>query len=195
MIKAIIFDCFGVIVGKGFDYTYTQAGGDPKKDRALVDDMLKQANLGIITEDKFNQSMAEHLGKSLSEWHEDLKRAEQADQELLNFISGLRAKYKTALLSNSNKGVLSHKIGGDYLEQCFDEVICSAEVGMLKPSPDIYKLTADRLGVAPSECVFIDDHKSFTVAAEDIGMKAITYTDFDDLKLRLKEVLAVNSES
>jgi putative hydrolase of the HAD superfamily len=85
--------------------------------------------------------------------------------------------------------VLSRKIGQQWLDDGFDEVVCSAEVGMIKPSPDIYKLTAAKLGVDPSECVFIDDHRSFVEAAEGVGMQGIVYKDLSDLKMNLDKVL------
>ncbi|HET8991717.1 MAG TPA: HAD family phosphatase [Candidatus Saccharimonadales bacterium] len=194
MIRAVIFDCFGVIVGKGFDYTYTLAGGDPKQDRQFLDDKLKQANLGLISENDFNKAMAKNLGQSDSEWQAILAKAEKADAELLDYIASLRKKYKTAVLSNSNKGVLKQKIGEEQLEKCFDEVVCSAEVGMIKPSPHIYKLTANRLKVEPEECVFIDDHVSFVEAAKTIGMHALVYKDLPSLKHAL-EALAVNPKT
>lgn len=190
MIKAVIFDCFGVIVGQGFDHTYTAAGGDLTKDRRFVEDMLNRTNLGLISEDAFNEAMAKRLGKSGGQWQDDLIKAEKADEDLLSLVASLRKQYKTAVLSNSNKGVLSQKIGDNWLEKCFDEVVCSAEVGLIKPSPDIYKLTAARLGVEPSECVFIDDHESFVRAAEALGMHGILYTDLASLKKELDSVLS-----
>ncbi len=190
MIKAIIFDCFGVIVGRGFNYTFTVAGGDPKQDKQFLDDMLRSANLGLISEKDFNRSMAKQLGLSDSEWQAARKRAELADNDLLDYISELRRDYKTALLSNSNKGVLSQKVGEANLERCFDEVVCSAEVGLIKPNSDIYELTAKRLGVAARECVFIDDHESFVRAAEEVGMKGITYQDLDTLKADLNYIIS-----
>ena len=38
-----------------------------------------------------------------------------------------------------------------------DVVIDSCEVGLRKPDPEIFELTAERLGVPPSACVMIDD--------------------------------------
>ena len=43
------------------------------------------------------------------------------------------------------------------LDELFDAVVISAEVGLHKPQPEIYLLAAERLGVEPAECVFVDD--------------------------------------
>lgn len=190
MIKAIIFDCFGVIVGKGFYYTYEQAGGDTHADKQFIDDMLNQTNLGLISDAEFNKVMAERLGKTDHQWQTALIKAEQADEQLLDYAKSLRKNYKTAVLSNSNRGVLKEKIGENHLSTCFDEVVCSAEVGIIKPSPGIYQLTANRLGVKTNECIFIDDHESFVKAAEDIGMHGVVYKDLSSLKKEVKTLLS-----
>jgi HAD superfamily hydrolase (TIGR01509 family) len=182
MIKALIFDCFGVLVGKGFEYTYRQAGGDPLKDRDFINDQLGRANLGMVSHDEFSSAMADKLNISQEAWSQSIRHAELQDLELLEYIEALHQKYKIGMLSNSNKGVIESKIDERWLKQCFDVIIISAEVGLVKPNPEIYQLTADRLGVETDECIFVDDRKSFTDAASDLGMKSIVYKDIVSLK-------------
>jgi epoxide hydrolase-like predicted phosphatase len=75
----------------------------------------------------------------------------------------------TALLSNS--------WGNDYpregWEEMFDVVVISGEVGMRKPDPEIYRLTADRLGLDPKVCVFVDDLMPNVRGAVDVGMVGV----------------------
>jgi epoxide hydrolase-like predicted phosphatase len=189
MIKAIIFDFFGVLVGKGFEYTYRTAGGNPASDHLFIEDMLGQSNLGMITQDEFNQAMSNNLGIRLDQWLKAVKEAEKADNELLNYIVSLRKNYKTALLTNSNRGVVREKVGEARLEECFDIVIVSADVGLVKPDPAIYDLTAEKLGVQDKECVFIDDRKPFVEAAKGIGMTSILYQDSESLIDQLNNIL------
>jgi putative hydrolase of the HAD superfamily len=190
MIKAVIFDCFGVLVGRGFEETYRIAGGDPVKDRQFINDVLGQANLGLIDDQAFHDQMTGQLGISLSEWRHATITAEQPNQELLEYIKGLHADYKTAVLSNANRGVVERRIGGHWLEACFDELIVSADIGMVKPDPQIYSYAADKLGVEPSECVFIDDKTVFLEPAEAYGMKTVLYQTFDQAVADLKKILA-----
>jgi putative hydrolase of the HAD superfamily len=189
VIKAIIFDCFGVIVGKGFEHTYYLAGGDPKADKEFIDYTLARANLGYIDDDKFSESMANKIGISLEDWRESEIKAELPDEQLLSFIKDLRKTYKTAILSNANGGILERKIGKEELRECFDEVIVSAEVGLVKPNPEIYKYAADKLDVELNECLFIDDKKSFTEVANSLGMSSIVYKDFIGFKKEIDELL------
>jgi putative hydrolase of the HAD superfamily len=187
-IKAIIFDCFGVVVGQGFDETYRSAGGDPVADREFIANELYRSNLGLIPQSQFRQEIAERLHISLDDW----RAAERPDTELLEYIIGLRKKFKTAILSNANTGVLPRRIGADWLERCFDEVVVSAEVGKIKPDPEIYLYTAAKLGVSPSECVFFDDLARYTEAADAVGMRGIQYKGFQQARADLEKILADN---
>ncbi len=189
MIKAIIFDCFGVLVGSGFENTYRTAGGDPVADRPFIENTLGQANMGLISDDDFRKAMAGQLNLQLEQWQQAVRRAEQPDEDLLNYIKELRKNYKTAVLSNANSGTVARKIGEQWVRQCFDEVVVSAEVGLVKPDPAIYLMAADRLGVKPEECVFIDDIKMFTEAGQKLGMKVILYQGLDNLKKELELLL------
>jgi putative hydrolase of the HAD superfamily len=79
----------------------------------------------------------------------------------------------TALLSNS-WGLDYPREGWDEL---FDAVVISGEVGLRKPEPEIYALTARRLGVEPGECVFVDDLSPNVRGAEAAGMVAVHHVD------------------
>lgn len=80
---------------------------------------------------------------------------------------------KTALLSNS--------WGFDYPREgwsdVFDEVVISGEVGLRKPEPEIYRLAAERLGVPPSQCVFVDDLTPNVRGAVAVGMIGVLHRD------------------
>lgn len=98
------------------------------------------------------------------------------------------AGLRTCLLSNS-WGV------GDYprhlFPELFDAVVISAEVGMRKPEERIFRHAADLLGLAPEECVFIDDVAANVTAAEAIGMTGVLHTEPGPTAARLAHLLAV----
>ncbi len=190
MIKAIIFDCFGVLVGTGFNDTYYHAGGDPHKDKQFINDLLNKANLGLISEAGFKEAISRKIGITTGVYDKAVSEAERLNRDLLNYILKLRPKYKTAVLSNANLGVLERYLGEDLLDRSFDERIVSAEVGVLKPDPEIYNLTAQKLGVKNEECVFIDDTPHYVQAARAVGMQAIVYKDFVQMKTDLEKLLS-----
>lgn len=76
------------------------------------------------------------------------------------------------------------------VDELFDDVVDSAFVGMRKPDPRIYELTCERLGVAPHECVFVDDFAHNCEAAEALGMTVVWFQETDDAISELRRVLA-----
>lgn len=185
-----MFDCFGVLVGTGFEHTYRMAGGDPVKDRAFIEDMLRHENLGLITPADFQEALIRKLSITDDDWEQAVGQAEQPDLELLSYIEQLRKTYRTAVMSNASLGVVKSRIGADWLEKCFDEVVVSAEIGLIKPDPEIYSYTAQRLGVSPGDCVFIDDREIHLGPARALGMHTILYEGFAQAKDKLKRLLA-----
>ncbi len=64
------------------------------------------------------------------------------------------------------------------VDEIFETVVDSAFVGMRKPDREIYELTLSRLdGIAPEECLFIDDTKVNCDAAEALGIAAVHFVD------------------
>ena len=90
-------------------------------------------------------------------------------------IASLRAAgLRTCLLSNS--------WGSDgYPPEVFDgmyhAVVISAEVGMRKPEERIFRHAVELIGLAPGECVFIDDMEANVRAAEALGMHGVLHTE------------------
>jgi putative hydrolase of the HAD superfamily len=61
----------------------------------------------------------------------------------------------------------------------FDDIVLSFQVGHRKPSPEIFALAARRAGVAPAECLLVDDMAKNCAGAEAAGWQAIHFTDTD----------------
>jgi epoxide hydrolase-like predicted phosphatase len=59
------------------------------------------------------------------------------------------------------------------LDELFDDVVDSSEVGVRKPDPAIYHLACERLGVEPARAVFIDDHAGNVRGAEGAGLTGV----------------------
>jgi 2-haloacid dehalogenase len=73
------------------------------------------------------------------------------------------------------------------LAEVFGITIVSGEVGIVKPSTAIFRLLAERAGVAPERCVFIDDGLHNCIAARAAGMDAIHFTGAEALRTALTE--------
>jgi putative hydrolase of the HAD superfamily len=189
MIKAILFDCFGVLVGKGFGDIYAIAGGDPVKDESFLDDILSKSNSGEITSDDFGLAIAERLNISITEYRKIVDHEEKPNLPLFQYIHDeLKPEYKIAMVSNVNHGVIERKIPNN-LRELFDVEILSAEVGYLKPNPMIFKIATQKLNVRYEEAVFVDDIERFTLAASGLGLRTILYKDLGHFKIELGKQL------
>jgi epoxide hydrolase-like predicted phosphatase len=79
------------------------------------------------------------------------------------------AGLSTALLSNS----WGNEYPREGWTELFDVVVISGEVGMRKPEPEIFELTARRLGLSPPQCVFVDDLMPNIRGASGVGMTGV----------------------
>lgn len=181
MIKALIFDFFGVIRpdDHGVLATYRRLGGDVEKDGTFITDLKAAANFGLI-KDADNQ-IAERLGVPVQTWYEAVGN-QGNDQDLLDFIKQKRADgFKVGLLSNADSHMLSVFFKPNELAIYFDAALLSGDVGVAKPAAMFYRLIAEKLQVQPEECVMIDDRPEFCAGARFIGMQAIEYKHYDQL--------------
>jgi putative hydrolase of the HAD superfamily len=98
--------------------------------------------------------------------------------------------YKLAILTNNVREFGAYWRATVPVDQ-FDVVVDSCEEGVRKPDPEIYRRTADRLGVDPTECVFLDDGASNCEAAAAVGMRTILVgSDVDAAITELDALLA-----
>jgi len=70
----------------------------------------------------------------------------------------------------------------------FSGIVVSAEIGVLKPSPLIYKRLIDSHLLDPKETVFIDDLEKNVKGAQEIGLHGIHFTHADQCRLELREL-------
>lgn len=184
MIKAIIFDFFGVICSD----EYWQFVKDDKDSGGDFDRLSNNLNMGKTSWADFVQQVANDTGQDV----EKVKRmyeTQKIQPEMVAFIGRLRDKYKTALLTNANTEQLAPLIEGAGLKKIFDEIIISSEVGIAKPDPRIFQITLARLKIEPQEAIFIDDISRYTDAASAIGIKSIHYQNFPQMKKELDQLL------
>jgi putative hydrolase of the HAD superfamily len=121
---------------------------------------------------------------------DDFWAGDRVDQDLIKLIRELRPRYKTGLLSNAWPD-LRHAIEDLWgIADAFDEVVISAEVGMVKPDPGIYQLMLEQLGVDPAQGIFIDDFATNISAAKQLGMHTIHFTSATETQIRLKKLLS-----
>jgi epoxide hydrolase-like predicted phosphatase len=122
----------------------------------------------------------------------EVTAAEAWDAELLDFIRRLRPDYKTGIISDA-WGDTRQAIAQHLTADIFDVIVISAEEGVAKPDPEIFRRALSRLGVAPNETIFVDDRRKNVAGAQQIGMHAIRFTDARDVMEGVEHILAERS--
>jgi len=115
--------------------------------------------------------------------------ASALEYDMLDLVRELRRSgLRTGLLSNSwgaRDGYPRHLFG-----ELFDDVVISAEVGMRKPEERIFALATDRIGLAPQECVFVDDIERNVVAARELGFVTVHHREPALTRAEISRLLA-----
>jgi putative hydrolase of the HAD superfamily len=101
----------------------------------------------------------------------------------------MSALVRRARAAGIRTGLLSNSWGNAYPEHLFDGmfdvVVISGQVGMRKPEQRIYTHTTDLLGLAPGECVFVDDLRPNVEAAVRYGFVAIHHESYAETAAEL----------
>ena len=149
---------------------------------------LRRLETGEADPADFERRFGEMLGTEPSGLIEGLFAGLGPAEAMIAAVRAARAAgLPTGLVSNS--WVMDH-----YTEEVrglFDSVVISGEVGMHKPEPAIYLLAAERLGVDPPGCVFVDDLRENCTGAEAVGMTAVLHRDPAATIAELERLLGV----
>lgn len=94
--------------------------------------------------------------------------------EMVEFCRSVRSDgLRTGLLTNNAKEFEDFWRPLLPLDELFDDVVDSSEVGLRKPDARIYELALGRLDVAAPDAVFVDDAPGNVAGAERVGMRAV----------------------
>lgn len=111
------------------------------------------------------------------------------DTAMLDAVRAARAAgIRTGLVSNSWG---TRRYERAMLEELFDGVVISGAEGMRKPAPEMYRLGAERAGVAPAACVYVDDLPFNLPPAQELGMATIHHVDSAATIAELERLLAL----
>jgi putative hydrolase of the HAD superfamily len=152
-------------------------------------DLLIAFEEGRIEEPAFEQSFAALLGVAHGGLIDRMFAHVGPDPEMLAAVAAARrAGIRTGLVSNSWG---TRRYDRAMLAELFDGVVISGEVGMRKPAPQIYALGAERAGVEPAACVFVDDLPFNLTPAAELGMATVHHTSAAGTVPELERLLGV----
>lgn len=183
--KTVIFDLDGVICFTDkFHYQAWKALADRLGiyfDEAInnrLRGVSRMASLDIILERSDKEYTQEEKNAFAAEkndtYRELLKNMNPADltDEVRDTLVELRNRgYKLTIGSSSkNTKFILEQIGlGDF----FDAIADGTDITRSKPDPEVFLISAKKIGVAPGDCVVVEDAKSGIQAAKAAGMTAL----------------------
>ena len=197
-IRAVIFDLGGVLVrtenreprsqlAERLGLTYDELS-------ALIFDSHSavQAMKGEITAEEHWGAVQDSLGLSDDDFKQvplEFWAGDILDEKIVNFLRALRPRYKTALLSNAwdDLRLMLEEIWE--IDDAFDQLVISAEVGLVKPGQLIYQKVIENLNVEPSEAVFVDDFLHNVEGAQSAGLHAVHFRSPDQALADVQKLL------
>jgi len=186
MIRALIFDCFGVLYSDG---SMSIVARCPPDKLAELKSLYRQSDYGYISRADFVRGVAELVGMEEADFVEIEKGQYVRNEPLIDFIRSQKPHYKIGLLSNVGEDFFESLFSAKEREELFDAAVLSNSVGVTKPSRAIYEIAAKKLGVLPEECIFIDDILANVEGANAVGMTGILFTSNHQLDVDLRELL------
>ena len=196
MIKNVVFDMVGVVMRfdtQGYYDAHAIAPQDQALLRREVFRSLEWAiqDRGAISDADAAAALCARVPARLHSAVRDFvyreNRAILPVPGMAALLTDLKAAgYRLFLLSNTSAAwhrFRSQILGIEY----FDDALVSADVGLVKPDPAIFRLACERFGIIPSESAFIDDTPINAEAAHYVGMRAFVFNDdVDALRAQLK---------
>ena len=156
--------------------------------------LLFDLELGKLPAEQFEQRFAAAIGVAADRADGLATRMfahSRADEAMIEAVRAAKAAgVRTGLISNSWGEALAYD--RDAFSELFDAWVISHEVGLRKPDPEIYVLGAERIGLPPEECVFVDDLGGNLKPALEMGMATVRHRTADETIPELEELLGVS---
>jgi putative hydrolase of the HAD superfamily len=152
-------------------------------------DLLIGLETGELPEEEFEPRFAKVLGVPAPHLIDRLFAGASLDEKMIDAVRQARgAGVHTGLISNSWG---TRRYDRELLAELFDGVVISGDVGIRKPTPEIYELGAQRIGLPPSDCVFVDDLGFNLKPAAELGMATVHHVSDEKTIAELEILLGV----
>jgi epoxide hydrolase-like predicted phosphatase len=160
------------------------------RENAACRDLLIAFETGALPEEQFETEFAPYLGVDSHALIDRLFAGSAPDAEMVEAVRRARAGgVRTGLVSNSWG---TRRYPQELLSELFDGVVISGEVGIRKPAPQIYRLGAERIGLEPDACVFVDDLPFNLSPAAELGMATVHHRTAEETIGELERLLGVS---
>jgi len=183
MIKAVIFDWDGTLadtkkaVVQSFQKVLVEAG-------CVVSDEFIERRMGIGTKKtieeafrecnmRFDDEMLENLAREKIKIQVSLTEIVDLFEGAAELLEELQGRAKIALATMSGRKVVDKILPEKRITTYFDVVVSADEIVNPKPDPEVFRVSAKKLGVDPKDCVVVEDSVFGVRAAKAAEMKCI----------------------
>jgi putative hydrolase of the HAD superfamily len=204
MLKAVLFDVGGVLIrldeSKYYKYLSKISGIEVNKIINTLHILENKIDLGEISIKEFTEAVSKRLGimKKEVKWLGFLKENISINKEVVDFAFQLHKRYKIGIITNADRArylYVKKHFGKELKLDKFDHVFVSCYLGMAKPSKRLFEYAINKMGVMPSEAVFIDDHIENVEGARAIGINGILFKKPNDNVEYLKKQIVKIEDS
>lgn len=201
MIRAILFDFDGVLTIEKTGsaaitkYIAKRCGLPAEQVRSCYQRYNQALLLGETTHAEVWPAFCEVLGQSLDyQLLTDSFRATELDTDMLYLLRQLRTEYRIALVTDNKSDRIQTILECNNLDDLFDVVAVSAELGSDKTDRRIFDYVLERLDLRPEECLFIDNARKNLIVPDQMGIRTLLFDDetrdFPQFRVQLEAVLA-----
>jgi epoxide hydrolase-like predicted phosphatase len=178
------FNAFCALEGLEADGLARRFARDPGARELLIG-----LETGRLSEDEFERGLGAMLGVAPERLIDRMFGEVQPDETMLAAVRRARAAgVRTGLISNSWG---SRHYDRALLAELFDGIVISGEEGIRKPAPAMYSLGAERTGLPPADCVYVDDLAFNLEPAAQLGMATVHHVTAPETIAALERLLSV----
>lgn len=189
MITAVIFDLYGVLALNGWQAFKAKHFADRLDVWDQIFQLGRMVDAGLAEYDELIRFTAEQAGVTEATVHYQLEHT-IANEKLLKYITDeLNGHFVLGILSNASRPEVVDSLFSEEQRAMFGAYTFSKQLGRVKPDVLVYEAAANQLEVGIDECLFVDDQERHANGAKDAGMQALLYTDFDQFKAEIRQVL------
>ncbi|PFR83925.1 2-haloalkanoic acid dehalogenase [Bacillus cereus] len=109
-------------------------------------------------------------------WNENSPKCFSIDQNTIHFLNQIKKHFKVGIITNGSTHRQKAKIINTNLNNYFDTIIISEEVGLSKPDKRIFELALNKLNVQPEDVLFIGDDLEKDIAGpQNANIKGVWF--------------------
>ncbi|MFY9227752.1 MAG: HAD family phosphatase [Candidatus Microsaccharimonas sp.] len=183
MITAIIFDFFGVFRTDTYNAWLLKNNLERTGVYAEASILSDQ---GKISSDEFYRRISEATGRIVTPM--EVNETAVLNADMVKFARQLKRNYQTSLLSNAPDNLVRQLLDEYDINDIFDDVFISGEIGLIKPHADSFQHALKVMNVPANQALFIDDNALNVQSAIELGIQSVVFTSVDQLKKDLESM-------